>query len=253
MNDKKENLRLSSETVLMIIGRVMKRDALLHPYFEDGSIEITDNQEEDYISFREGVSGETRKFVLDRVRTIRGLKPEEWDEEKYANWEEREKMIRAAEEKEELAWYFKERYIGITNDAETCKVWIDTDLPAEEIRWLNKKILEIWIGEEMDDDVAEKLTKALVEEHTGKDQSRPETKAAIRDLAIEALREDEMIAEYIEKGLIKFNTDPTKKIWEIDNSLTPEEIGFIHNLGIFVMINRFGIDPDKYFKTDNQD
>jgi len=57
----------------------------------------------------------------------------------------------------------------------------------------------------------------------------------------------------LKRDLIKFNTDPTKKIWEIDNSLTPEEIGFIHDLGIYVMINRFGIDPDKYFKTDNQD
>jgi len=222
---------------------------LLQPYFEDGSIRFVGRSEDDFVSFKPGIPGETRKFILDRIRTLRGAKPEEWDQEKYAKWEEREEMIREAESDEELAWYFKEGYLGIENIAEKCGVWINADLPEEEKRWVHKKLMAIWLGEEVDDDVAEKMTEVLSAQHEEEPSSTPELGEALRELVIEALREDEMIAEYIEAGLIKFNNDPKLKIWEIDRSVTPGELRVLHNQGIYVLTNRFGIDPDLYFQS----
>ena len=73
MKDRNGKMQLSKKTILMIMERIMKRDALLQPYFEDESIKVVDRPEEDYISFKTGVSGEIRKFVLERIRTLRGV------------------------------------------------------------------------------------------------------------------------------------------------------------------------------------
>ena len=239
-NSKKQ---LPRKTILMIMERIMKRDALLQPYFEDGSIKVVDRPEEDFISFKPGAPGKIRKFVLDRIRTLRRARPEEWDIEKFAEWQKREEMIKVAEEDEVLAWYFKEGYLRIENTAGKGSVWMDDELPEEEKRRINKKIMEIWVGEEIDDDVAEEMAKVLIAQHAGKPSSGPEVGVAIRELVIEALREDEMIAEYIENGLIKLNTDPTRNIWEIDKSVSMGEVGILHNQGIYIMMNRFGINP----------
>ena len=244
-----EKMQLSRKTILLIMERIMRRDALLQPYFENGSIEAVDRPEDDYISFKSGVPGEVRKFVLDRIQTLRGAKPEEWDQEKYAAWQEREEMIKVAEGDETLAWYFKEGYLKIENAADECRVWMNDELPEDEKWWINKMIMQIWVGEEMDDEVAREMTEHLMAEDAEKSPVGPETEAAVRDLVIEALREDEMIAEYIEAGLIKFNTDPAKNIWEIDKSVSMGEVGVLHNMGIYVLINQFGIDPDQYFKN----
>jgi hypothetical protein len=249
MEDRNRKLKLSKKTILIIIERIMRRDALLQPYFEDGRIRVIGRPEDDYVSFKPGISGETRKFILDRIRTLRGTKPEEWNQEKFEKWEEREEMIREAEADEELAWYFKEGYLGIENNAEKCGVWINAELPEEEKRWVHKKLMAIWLGEEVDDDVAEKMTEVLSAQHEEEPSSTPELGEALRELVIEALREDEMIAEYIEAGLIKFNNDPKLKIWEIDRSVTPGELRVLHNQGIYVLTNRFGIDPDIYFQS----
>ena len=126
---------------------------------------------------------------------------------------------------------------------------MNDELPEDEKCWINKMIMQIWVGEEMDVEVAREMTKHLMAKDAEKPPGGPETEAAVRDLVIEALREDEMIAEYIEAGLIKFNTDPAKNIWEIDKSVPMGEVGVLHNMGIYVLINRFGIDPDRYFKS----
>lgn len=241
-------MQLSEKTTLMIMERIMKRDALLQPYFEDGIIQISDRPEEGEISFRPGVSAEIRKFILDRIRILRGAKPEEWDREKYEKWQEREEMIKNAESDEYLAWYFKEGYLKIEKAAEECGMWLDDKLPEEEKSKIQKKVMEIWVGEEVDDEVLEMARNLMAEDYI-----RPPaglgTDAAVRDLVIEALREDEMISEYIEAGLIKLNTDPTLDIWEIDKSVSMGEVEVLHNMGIYVLINQFGIDPDSYFQS----
>ena len=249
MEDKNNKMQLPRKTILMIMERIMKRDALLQPYFEDGSIKVVDRPEEEYISFKSGMPGEGRKFVLDRIRTLRRNRPEEWDQEKYAAWQEREEMIKVAEGDEALAWYFKEGYLKIENSAEECQVWMNDELPEDEKWWINQMIMQIWVGEEMDVEVAREMSKHLMTGQAEKSPVGPETEAAVRDLVIEALREDEMIAEYIEAGLIKFNTDPAKNIWEIDKSVPMGEVGVLHNMGIYVLINQLRIDPDQYFKS----
>jgi len=109
--------------------------------------------------------------------------------------------------------------------------------------------MEIWVGDEVDEDVAEEMARVLIAQHAEKPSSGLEVGEAVRELVTEALREDEMIAEYIEDGLIKFNTDPNRKIWEIDKSVPMGEVGILHNQGIYVLMNWFGIDPDHYFKS----
>jgi hypothetical protein len=125
---------------------------------------------------------------------------------------------------------------------------MDDELPKEEKLKIHKKIMEIWVGEEVDE-VVMAMARILMAKDDVKPPPGPGTEAAVRDLVIEALREDELIAEYIEAGLIKLNTDPTRDIWEIDKSVSMGEVGILHNQGIYVLINRFGIDPDHYFKS----
>ncbi len=99
------------------------------------------------------------------------------------------------------------------------------------------------------DEVIMAMARTIMARGNERPPHGPGTESAIRDLGIEALREEEMIAEYIKDGLIKFNTDPSRKVWEIDKSVPMGEVGLLHDMGIYVLINRFGIDPDQYFKS----
>ncbi len=232
---------LPRKTVLLVIERVLRRDALLQPYFEDGVIRVIDRPDEGYIDFKPGTPGKTREFVLERVRTLRGARPEEWDTEKVAKWTEREEMIREAQENETLAWYLREGYLKLENTAESCAVWVNDELPEEEKQTINKLLMEIWTGEEMDDEVAGEMAERLKEMSPRPLSRDPVLGGAIRDLMLETFREDELIGGYVEKGLIRLNSDPSLKVWELSDLLSLEDKKIIYDRGISIARKRFGL------------
>jgi hypothetical protein len=145
MNQEEREYREENRYFVAVVERVLRRDPLLLPYFEDGVFKLVDNPSDEFMWFKPGITPEIREFILERVEEVLGQKPGEGDEDANWLWEEREKVKRQLENDQELFPYILSEALVIRNSVDGFKIDIATDLPDDEARILNNRIHEILV------------------------------------------------------------------------------------------------------------
>ncbi len=143
MHPEERDFREENRFIATVVERVLRRDPLLLPYFEDGVFKMVDRPEDDFMWFDSALSPTTRDFILARVRAVLQQKPEEGDEAARWLWEEREKIRKQLENDPELFPYFLAGTLLIQNAADGFKIEIDPDLPDEEAEKLNERMRDV--------------------------------------------------------------------------------------------------------------
>ncbi len=143
MNSEERESKEANRFFVSVVERVLRRDPLLLPYFEDGLFKLIDKPDDDFMWFKPGISPGIRAFILERVQIVLGNKPEEGDEEASWLWEEREKVKGRLENDQELFPYILTEALMIRNSADGFKIEIDPDIPDDEAMGIIARIREI--------------------------------------------------------------------------------------------------------------
>lgn len=143
MHPEEREFNEENRFIVTVVERVLRRDPLLHPYFEDGVFRLIDKPDDDFMWFKTGISDGVRSFILERVQIVLGEKPEAGDEAARWLWEEREKVRKQLETDPELFPYILAETLTIRNSADGFKIEIDPAVPDDEAAELNSRIAEV--------------------------------------------------------------------------------------------------------------
>ncbi len=145
MNQEEREYREENRYFVAVVERVLRRDPLLLPYFEDSVFKLVDKPVDEFMWFKPGITPAIREFILERVEEVLGEKPGEGDEDANWLWEEREKVKRELENDQEIFPYILSEALIIRNSVDGFKIEIATDLPDDEAVILNTRIREILV------------------------------------------------------------------------------------------------------------
>jgi len=145
MNKEEREYREENRYFVTVVERVLRRDPLLLPYFEDGVFKLVDSPDDDFMWFKPDITSGIREFILNRVEEVLGEKPGEGDEDAIWLWEEREKVKKQLENDQDIFPYIYSGALVLRNSVDGFKIDIATDLPDAEAGMLNNRIHEILV------------------------------------------------------------------------------------------------------------
>ena len=145
MNQEEREYREENRYFVTVVERVLRRDPLLLPYFEDGIFKLIDDPGNEFMWFKPGITPVIREFILERVEVVLGENPGEEDEDAIWLWGERERVKKRLEDDQELSPYIFSEALVIRNSVDGFKIDIDTDLTDNEVGILNDRIREILV------------------------------------------------------------------------------------------------------------
>lgn len=145
MNPEEREYKEENRYFIAVVERLLRRDPLLLPYFEDGIFNLVDNPKDEFMWFKSGISPGIQEFIMDRVEVVLGEKPGEGDEDAIWLWKERERVKEHLENDHELFPYILSEALVIRNSVDGFKIEIATDLPDDEAIILNIRICDLLV------------------------------------------------------------------------------------------------------------
>lgn len=145
MKKEEKGSKEDNRYFISVVERILRRDPLLLPYFEDGVFKLVDNPDDEFMSFKPGIAPEVQAFIKERVEAVLGENPGNGDQDAIWLWQEREKVKKQLEVDQILLPYFITEDLVIKNSVDGFKIEIADRLPDEDAARLNKRIREVLV------------------------------------------------------------------------------------------------------------